>query len=121
VAFIGLLAAIAIPSFMKARETSQRKTCLRNLRLIEETKAEWAVQHNATNNVAIPEEEFEKLLAKKHPQPLVCPQDPEKSFSTSYDINLTGVAPACRCDESHVLGYYEYSEEETTGPPEDGD
>lgn len=34
VAIIGLLAAIAIPSFLKARETSQKNACINNLRQI---------------------------------------------------------------------------------------
>ncbi len=34
VAIIGLLAAIAIPNFSKARETVQRNTCLENQRVI---------------------------------------------------------------------------------------
>ena len=43
VAIIGLLAAIAIPSFMKARTTSQAKACVNNLRQIESGKEQWAL------------------------------------------------------------------------------
>ena len=43
VAIIGLLAAIAIPSFMKARTTSQAKACVNNLRQIESAKEQWAL------------------------------------------------------------------------------
>src|ERR1035437_7074041 len=43
VASIGLLAAIAIPSFMKARTTSQAKACINNLRQIESGKEQWAL------------------------------------------------------------------------------
>jgi prepilin-type N-terminal cleavage/methylation domain-containing protein len=43
VAIIGLLAAIAIPSFMKARTTSQQKACINNLRQIESGKEQWAL------------------------------------------------------------------------------
>ena len=43
VAIIGLLAAIAIPSFMKARTTSQAKACVNNLRQIESAKEQWAM------------------------------------------------------------------------------
>ena len=35
VAIIGLLAAIAIPNFVKARGTAQRNACINNLRLID--------------------------------------------------------------------------------------
>jgi len=44
VAIIGLLAAIAIPSFMKARTTSQMNACINNLRQIEAAKEQWALE-----------------------------------------------------------------------------
>ncbi len=47
VAIIGLLAAISIPSFMKARNTSQAKTCINNLRQIESGKEQWAMATGA--------------------------------------------------------------------------
>lgn len=43
VAIIGLLAAIAIPSFMKARTTSQANACINNLRMLEAGKEQWAL------------------------------------------------------------------------------
>ena len=45
VAIIGLLAAIAIPNFIKARETSQAKACIANLKQIEGAKASWALEN----------------------------------------------------------------------------
>lgn len=44
VAIIGLLAAIAIPSFMRARTTSQKNACINNLRQMEAAKEEWALE-----------------------------------------------------------------------------
>ncbi len=44
VAIIGLLAAIGIPNFVKARETSQTNACINNLRMIDEAKQEWALE-----------------------------------------------------------------------------
>jgi competence protein ComGC len=41
---IGLLAAIAIPNFIKAREASQRSACVANLRMIHGAKETWAVE-----------------------------------------------------------------------------
>lgn len=46
VAIIGLLAAIAIPSFMKARENSRKNACINNLRQIEGAKEQWAMENN---------------------------------------------------------------------------
>ncbi len=53
VAIIGLLAAIAIPSFMKARTTSQKNACINNLRQIESAKDQWAIEKGGTNGTII--------------------------------------------------------------------
>src|SRR6266498_4078266 len=44
VAIIALLAAIAIPNFVKARTSSQRSACIANLKQIEGAKATWAME-----------------------------------------------------------------------------
>jgi len=45
VAIIGLLAAIAIPNFIKAREISQKNTCIANLKQIDGAKNTWALEN----------------------------------------------------------------------------
>jgi len=49
VAIIGLLAAIAIPNFIKAREASQKNACIANLKQMEGAKATWALEQKKTN------------------------------------------------------------------------
>jgi prepilin-type N-terminal cleavage/methylation domain-containing protein len=44
VAIIGLLAAIAIPNFVRARETSQKNACINNLRQIDGAIQQWALE-----------------------------------------------------------------------------
>ena len=44
VAIIGLLAAIAIPNFIKAREASQKNACINNLRQLDGAKQTWALE-----------------------------------------------------------------------------
>jgi len=44
VAIIGLLAAIAIPNFVRARATSQANACINNLRQIDAAINEWALE-----------------------------------------------------------------------------
>ena len=44
VLIIGILLAIAIPNFIKAREVSRAKSCLENLRSICYAKEQWAVE-----------------------------------------------------------------------------
>jgi general secretion pathway protein G len=45
VAIIGLLAAIAIPNFVKARETAQLNSIVNNLRITEGAKDQWALEN----------------------------------------------------------------------------
>jgi len=44
VAIIGLLAAIAIPNFVKARTTAQKNACINNLRQIDGAVQQWALE-----------------------------------------------------------------------------
>jgi prepilin-type N-terminal cleavage/methylation domain-containing protein len=50
VAIIGLLAAIAIPNFIKARTASQTNACIANLKQIEGAKATWALEQKKANS-----------------------------------------------------------------------
>lgn len=48
---IGLLAAIAIPSFIKARASAQKKACIANLRAIDTAKQLWAADNRKADTV----------------------------------------------------------------------
>ncbi len=47
VLIIAVLLAIAIPNFLRARETSRAKACTGNLRQIETAKEQWAMDNQA--------------------------------------------------------------------------
>src|SRR2546422_903854 len=49
VAIIALLAAIAIPNFVKARSASQKSACIANLKQIDGAKATWALEQKKTS------------------------------------------------------------------------
>jgi prepilin-type N-terminal cleavage/methylation domain-containing protein len=46
VLIIGILLAIAVPSFMNARERSRANACRANLRQIQAAKEQWAMANN---------------------------------------------------------------------------
>ena len=50
VAIIGLLAAIAIPTFVKARSTSQQSACINNLRQYDGAVQEWALENRKASS-----------------------------------------------------------------------
>ena len=45
VLIIAILLAIAIPNFLRARETSRAKSCKANLRQVETAKEQWAMDN----------------------------------------------------------------------------
>jgi prepilin-type N-terminal cleavage/methylation domain-containing protein len=53
VAIIGLLAAIAIPSFIKARATSQQNACINNLHQISGAVDEWALETGQSTGASV--------------------------------------------------------------------
>jgi len=55
VAIIGLLAAIAIPNFVRARESAQLNSIANNLRILEGAKEQWALENKkaTTDTVAL--------------------------------------------------------------------
>ncbi|MBI5143944.1 MAG: prepilin-type N-terminal cleavage/methylation domain-containing protein [Candidatus Omnitrophica bacterium] len=53
VAIIGLLAAIAIPNFIKARETAEKNACIANLKQIQGATQVWAID-NAKTSTDVP-------------------------------------------------------------------
>ena len=46
VAIIGILLAVAVPQFLKAREGSQARSCQHNLKQILGAKERWAMENN---------------------------------------------------------------------------
>jgi len=53
VAIIGLLAAIAIPNFVKARATSQQNACINNLRQIDAAANQFALEKGKKTGDAV--------------------------------------------------------------------
>jgi prepilin-type N-terminal cleavage/methylation domain-containing protein len=50
VGILGLLIAIALPNFLKARTTAQRNACIANLRQISGAIDEWALESRKTSS-----------------------------------------------------------------------
>jgi prepilin-type N-terminal cleavage/methylation domain-containing protein len=53
VAIIGLLAAIAIPNFVRARQTSQTNACINNLRQIDGAIQQYLLENKTTTMPAV--------------------------------------------------------------------
>jgi len=105
VAIIGLLAAIAIPNFVKARTTSQQNACINNLRLIDASKQQWALEQRKQSSDSPQGSDLQPYLGRGANGELpTCPVDPLNAFSSSYTQNIVGTKPLCQIvASSHVL------------------
>jgi prepilin-type N-terminal cleavage/methylation domain-containing protein len=91
VSIIGLLAAIAIPSFVRARVVSNQTTCISNLRQIRAAIAQWALERNAAGTTSIQYSDIRDALRGS----VVCPSG-GTSFSDSYLIIDVQTPPTCK-------------------------
>jgi prepilin-type N-terminal cleavage/methylation domain-containing protein len=105
VAIIGLLAAIAIPNFVKARTTSQQNACINNLRLVDSSKQQWALEQKKQTTDTPQGTDLQPYLGRGSNGELpTCPVDPQNSFATSYNPNNVGTPPVCLIvPTTHVL------------------
>jgi prepilin-type N-terminal cleavage/methylation domain-containing protein len=101
VAIIGLLAAIAIPNFARARTTSQANACINNLRQIDGAKQTWALEHYVPPNTTPGATDIQPYLGRGSGGALpICPADSASSFSTSYSLNDLQTAPVCQINSA---------------------
>jgi type II secretory pathway pseudopilin PulG len=97
VAIIGLLAAIAIPNFLKARSTSQQNACVNNLRQIDGATQQWALENGALPSAAVTSANIQVYLGRGTAGTLPwCPLDTAKGFGTSYTIVNVSTPPVCK-------------------------
>jgi len=96
VAIIGLLAAIAIPNFVRARTTSQQNACISNLRIIDAAKGQWALEQHKQNSDTPGDTDIQPYVGRGSGGELpTCPNDSSQSFDTSYSPNNVGTKPVC--------------------------
>jgi RNA polymerase subunit RPABC4/transcription elongation factor Spt4 len=88
ISIIGLLAAIGIPSFQKARSAAIEKACQNNQRIIEAAKEQCALEKNLTNGVMVSEESIGVYIKGGFPA-IQCMEQ------GVYTINPIGVHPEC--------------------------
>ena len=104
VAIIGLLAAIAIPNFVRARSTSQNNACINNLRLIDGAKQQWAREAKKSSADSPTGANLQPYLGRGTAGVLpTCPLDSAATpaFATSYEPNTVAVNPACKIDATN--------------------
>jgi len=104
-----LLGMILVSNHIKVRNQSFQRMCINNLRLIDATKQQWALeQHKKGTDIPTVTELWDYMW---HGYPEFdeaklpwCPADPAQSFRTSYEIRSVEKPPICLIDsKNHVL------------------
>jgi prepilin-type N-terminal cleavage/methylation domain-containing protein len=99
VTIIGLLAAIAIPNFVKARALSQKNICIENIRQIFGAKASWALENRKTpSDTPVPTDlwgDASKFIR----------DEPKCPGGGTYDLKPVDTTPECslKVSDGHVL------------------
>src|SRR5437763_16113486 len=95
VAIIGLLAAIAIPNFVKARTTAQKNACINNLRQINGAKEQWALENKKSSGATEDDTAINTYIKGAAPS---CPGGGTNTY------NVVDTNPACSLTASgHTL------------------
>ena len=92
VAIIGLLAAIAIPNFVKARTTSQANACINNLRQIDGAKQQWALETKQTTTATPNNTSLQPYVGRGSQGGIFPPLCPGAG---TYTIGTVAEAPSC--------------------------
>ena len=103
VLIIGILLAIAVPNFVKARESARTKSCVANLQQIQSAKQQWAMDTKSPGTASVVASDIfgtGKYVSGAVTGP-VCP-----SGTTVYDpgvVDTDVVCPNVATNATHVL------------------
>jgi prepilin-type N-terminal cleavage/methylation domain-containing protein len=103
VLIIGILLAIAVPNFVKARESSRTKACVANLKQIQSAKEQWAMD-NRQPGTAAPAAGVLYGTGNYIPGPAAGPVCPANN--AAYTIGTVDTNPTCSyfaTNPEHVL------------------
>jgi len=93
VAIIGLLAAIAIPNFVRARATAQANACINNLRQIDAAASQFALeQGKKTGDPIVYSNDLTPYI--KLTSANLIPRCPA-ALTVDYICNAVGTSPQC--------------------------
>jgi len=95
VAIIGLLAAIAIPNFVRARTTSQKNACINNLRQLDGAVQQWALENQKKTGDPVATTDITPYLKSQ-----IMPVEPAGG---TYTVATVGTTPVC--DLGATLGH----------------
>lgn len=100
VAIIGIIIAIAVPAFLRARENSRGRACQENLSKIDGAKEQWALETKATNT-ATPN--MTSLVSNNGTGYLKV--EPKCPAGGTYGVNAMSTDPTCSYSTVQTAGF----------------
>jgi prepilin-type N-terminal cleavage/methylation domain-containing protein len=92
VGIVGMLAAIAMPSIVRARTRSQTNACINNLRQIDDASQEWALDTHQAPTATVTFENIQPYLKNA----ITCPSAGDTAtFDDSYTLSTVSNKPVC--------------------------
>jgi len=86
---IVILMEIAVPNWIRARVSSQRSTCMENLKQIDSAKEQWAMESGAPNGAAVNMSDVAGVYIRGPVSGPTCPG------GGTYTLNPIGSNPTC--------------------------
>jgi prepilin-type N-terminal cleavage/methylation domain-containing protein len=99
VAIIALLAAIAVPGFLRARKRSQASKILNDLRMIDSAVDQYAIETNRTTNFVVPSADWVKYVKKDS----ILYNTGKSIFGTDYGSQTVDTIPQVPQSDLNVL------------------
>jgi prepilin-type N-terminal cleavage/methylation domain-containing protein len=97
VAIIGIVAAIGIPSIVRARGSSRMNMCISNLSQLDAAKSAWANAMRADPATVPAVTSIQPFLGRGSTGTMpVCPSDSSQTFATSYILQAINTLPTCQ-------------------------
>ena len=94
VMIIGILLAIAVPNFVRARETSRARTCVGNMKQTDTAKEQYAMEAKLANGGACAWANLVPDYLKREP---ACPS------GGTYTVAVIGTDPSCSRGGDHDI------------------
>lgn len=93
VVIIGVLLAVAVPNFVRARQSSRAKSCVANLKSINGAMEQWAMDNKKASGTPV-------TATDLYGTDKYVKTEPECPGGGNYIIEAVGIDPTCSVDDS---------------------
>ena len=100
IGIIGLLAAVAVPTFVRARATSQMNVCINNMRQLDDAVRQWALEMGKTDGAQPAMSDIAPYIKQNSAN-----QVPPCPAGGIYTLAAVGAVPSVTCSQSTLTGH----------------